>query len=438
LPSDSGPDNDIDQISTEQDAYYYQQRVPGRFYVSRRFGYTGHGRDDASAGRASRFAFSRIDGESDVVFESENGWDVVLRSTPTGQQLKALFFEDDRSCIHLSFQRFKEGRYLARESFALHGPEVGQLLAFIDLLHSNGLLLENDGSRMRFSSELVRQMVGEDGSALQLARANPELLRTLIETDVGAPDVIALARRRQVLERFGDLLHDPYVFAKAQESVAGPEAVWQRFFEDNPWIVTGNLAPQFLHSFDPDRLEQVIRGSSVIDSGRRADALLRTAGRISSVVLVEIKHHNTPLLANTPYRTSLWRVDNDVLGGVAQCQAEVHSIERQWGSQIPITDTDGFVTGRVSVCRPRSILVVGSLGQFTSDEGEIHPDRYECFERFRRSLRDPEIITFDELFDRATMLLDLAVEDDGLEDETSVIENGFDSTVATWNDEEPF
>jgi Domain of unknown function (DUF4263) len=64
---------------------------------------------------------------------------------------------------------------------------------------------------------------------------------------------------------------------------------------------------------------------------------------------------------------------------------------------------------RVQVCRPRSILVVGSLQQFQRN-GDLHRAMYESFERFRRSVRDPEIVTFDEMYERASAMVALIAE----------------------------
>ena len=54
----------------------------------------------------------------------------------------------------------------------------------------------------------------------------------------------------------------------------GPEAVWQTFIEDNPWILGLSLGGQLLTNFDDRRLEQVVVGSSTAGPGKRADAVM--------------------------------------------------------------------------------------------------------------------------------------------------------------------
>jgi hypothetical protein len=53
---------------------------------------------------------------------------------------------------------------------------------------------------------------------------------------------------------------------------------------------------------------------------------------------------------------------------------------------------------------PKSFLVVGSLQEFAGDHG-VNQDQYRSFELFRRNVNSPEIITFDELFERARFIV---------------------------------
>ena len=103
-------------------------------------------------------------------------------------------------------------------------------------------------------------------------------------------------------------------------------------------------------------------------------------------------------------------MSNEVAGGVAQCQGTVDEAQNVLGKTIEIKDEDGYEVDQVFICRPRSLLVIGSLDEFTNDDN-MHHRKFESFERFRRSLRDPEILTFDELLERArlTLALDAAI-----------------------------
>ena len=191
----------MSDIQTEQDAYWAGLRRAGRFNISRRFPYAGIREGDPLAGRASRFAYTVVDSDTDTEFSSEEGWELVLRETPTRQQLKVLFFEDSRQIMQVAFQRFRNGVRIERECFTLRDEEITQMFGFFELLQSRGLLIEEDGEGFRFSPELARQVL-EDGAALSnFARTHPEVLQTIIQSEISAPDVIALAHRKNVLEQ---------------------------------------------------------------------------------------------------------------------------------------------------------------------------------------------------------------------------------------------
>lgn len=55
--------------------------------------------------------------------------------------------------------------------------------------------------------------------------------------------------------------------------------------------------------------------------------------------------------------------------------------------------------------RPRAYVVAGRQSEFRAEHG-VNAEKYSSFEVFRRNLISPEIITFDELFERAEFIVD--------------------------------
>ena len=47
--------------------------------------------------------------------------------------------------------------------------------------------------------------------------------------------------------------------------------------------------------------------------------------------------------------------------------------------------------------RPRSYLIIGTLDQLLGEGGGPHVEKIRSFELFRRSVSEPEVVTFDEL-----------------------------------------
>lgn len=69
------------------DGTYAGLRAPAKFQVSRRFSKEDPSEPDR------RYAYQVFDSNDEVIFESEDGWETILRETSTRQQLKAVFFE---------------------------------------------------------------------------------------------------------------------------------------------------------------------------------------------------------------------------------------------------------------------------------------------------------------------------------------------------------
>jgi hypothetical protein len=53
---------------------------------------------------------------------------------------------------------------------------------------------------------------------------------------------------------------------------------------------------------------------------------------------------------------------------------------------------------------PKAFLVAGNLGEFVADKG-VNEEKHRSFELLRRNTLTPEIITFDELYERARFIV---------------------------------
>jgi hypothetical protein len=134
---------------------------------------------------------------------------------------------------------------------------------------------------------------------------------------------------------------------------------------------------------------------------------MKTQARINSLCFVEIKRHDTPLLARTPYRADAWPPSPDLSGGVAQVQATLQGALEDIGRKIATYDDAGDPTGETLFnVEPKSFLVIGSLDEFVGEHG-INESKFRSFEMYRRHTRRPDIITFDELLYRARFIVEL-------------------------------
>lgn len=413
-----------------EDYEYFANKLPDRVYISKAF----DSFDELSA-RKLRIVSRVFDhGESHEVATVKG--EVVLRVT-AGQrdEVRATFYEDSREMRNLTIQRFttKSGRPHQRTHFTFRGEEIdrlynllriithvplyGEIKARIDDAELESMLAAIDARDRHIPRELslelddkhiLEHLVISEDEKRKFFRDNREIVLEIFSNEITWADVATLAYRKRQLDRFEQLLEDHNYFdARVQElGNRGEEAVWQEFFEDNPWIFGYGLNYIFTSRLDNRKLEQVVAGSYLGQSGKRVDALMKTRGLISSLCFVEIKTHKTPLLHDrSPYRTESWRVSTELAGGVSQVQKTAQkAVETIW-TKLELSNAKGDPTGEYAfLYQPKAYLVIGSLEQFSTAAG-VNEQKFSSFELFRRNIVNPEIITYDELFERACFIV---------------------------------
>ncbi|KRA82091.1 hypothetical protein ASD78_02165 [Lysobacter sp. Root667] len=394
------------------DEYYVGNKIPGRIYGSKSFEIKeqplAEGRTERPPRRARYLdrVFPDVEGEVLAVVKHE----LVLRTTTTGKrQIKLYVVEDPRGIRSLVLQNFNMGDGGDTPSrnthFSLFGQEIDDLLEIASLAREGDFQVSgkfrigvNQLQRLDITPEAVRALVGSDTG----------LLENVLRNEVTEKDVVAVAYRKQQVKRFESLLRDPVYFKEEQERAAGngAEAVWQSFFEENHWIFGGTLFLTSAGSIDSGKLERAVAGASVAGYGKRTDALLRTRGRIGALCFVEIKCHTTPLLKSTQYRPGVWAPSEQIVGAISQVQRTIQLAERTIEKSLRPTDSNGNpISDDAYLIRPRSVLICGDLEQFVTPLG-VNEDKYTSFELFRRHLQGPEIVTFDELLERAKLMVE--------------------------------
>lgn len=401
------PDFDDSFEDDATETTFAQGRLADRVYASRSFPLKRTNSTDD--GTPARFIAKVFDPghETEVV---QDGTEWVVRTTPAGRyQFKLLVAREAGNVKELWIQRVPGSGDATEVKVLLNlaQPEAGKLIELLKALDS--IPVQGDQT-VRVDDSLIHDIFADPGSLQAVYRTDEARFRRLIADDESAEDVVALAARKAHVQEFRRLLEDDEYFDEAALRANGPERVWQDFFEANPWIFGLNLGSLLLTGWDEGKLEQVVVGSSIAGPGKRADAVMRTAGRIRSLVLAEIKTHRTSLLAGTEYRAGCWAPSHELSGAVAQVHGTVHRAVGFIGDRLAETADDGSdVPGEFTyLVRPRSFLVVGDLGQLIGEAGGDHTDKVLSFELYRRQMLEPEIVTFDELLARAEWSVALA------------------------------
>lgn len=368
------------------------------------------------SGTKLRIASHLVDGQPGLKFALIQG-ETVLRETAAGRyEIKATFLEDDRSIRTLTIQKYNSKTGPSNKlHFSFRGDEIDALISFIAGVKTVPL---DGAAKVHVSDEVLRDIVLDQGQARRIFAKNPELFLQLAQQEDITRDLVAVGYRRKQLQHFEALLGDADYFASEQTGLqCRPEDVWQQFFEANPWIFGYGLSYQFLSKLDERKLEQIVRGHDLTAAGKRSDALMKTRGLISSLCFVEIKRHDTPLLAPRPYRPDAWPPSMELAGGVTQVQTTVHAAIETLGHKLIPRDDMGDPTGEILFnIEPRSCLIVGSLEEFLTDRG-INVPKFRSFELYRRHTWRPEIITFDELLERARFIVEHGTDTASADDE---------------------
>ena len=375
----------------------YENPIEGKTYISPSL-------DRFMSERKVRIASKVIDSKDSYAFGTIKG-EVVLRHKENAKSyIKATFFEDTNKITVLNIQGYSVAADKPHNAtFSFVGDEINKFIEFIKNVQS--IQFQHRGS-VNITDEELNRIALSDSQAKSLLQDNHELFTEVLRSEVTTKDLISVGYRKKQIEVFNHLFTDAAYFANLKEiKKTSNEGLWQKYFEKNEWIFGYGLGYLFLTGLDNKKLEQVVQGYSVTDHGKRVDALMKTKGIISNLCFIEIKTHATKLLDTNPYRSGCWAPSKELAGAVAQVQGTVASAIDSLSHQINSEDKSGNPTGEeIFNYQPKSFLVIGSLEEFSGEYG-VNKDKLRSFELFRRNTMNPEIITFDELYERARFIV---------------------------------
>ena len=376
----------------------YEDPLPGKTYISPSLS------SFSDPARKIRIATKLLEQPTTYAYAQERGEIVLRHKEGAKTTIRAKFFEDDRGLFVLSIQGYTVATSKPHNaSFAFVGEEIGKLVEFLN--HVQSMPLKTAGSIV-IPDEALRRMVLSNVQARLVFQDNQDLFAEVLRSEVTKQDIVAVGYRKKQLQVFKRLLEDDEYFESVRvQKQCTAEGLWQQYFEKNPWVFGYGLSYISVAGLTDQKLEQVVQGHSVTSSGKRVDALLRTRGVISSLCFAEIKTHKTALLQSKPYRTGCWAASSELAGGIAQVHGTVASAAETIRIKLALRDDVGLPTGEEAFnYLPRSFLVIGNLSQFTNEHG-VNQEQYRSFELLRRNTASPEIITFDELYERARFVV---------------------------------
>lgn len=173
------------------------------------------------------------------------------------------------------------------------------------------------------------------------------------------------------------------------------EPAWEVFFHKHQWIFGYGLRYQFL---GVHRRQANYGGATYERTGeQKGEFLTRSAGYEKFTVVVEIKKPDTDIFSNDNYRSGVPNFSAEFVHAISQVQVNARTWDKE-GSERE-RDREKLSKERINTITPRSILIIGHTAQLDSF------DKKNSFELFRTNTHNPDIITFDELFERASYIV---------------------------------
>jgi hypothetical protein len=258
-----------------------------------------------------------------------------------------------------------------------------KLISFLQSIREIEIQQDSFSLISQGEAEIVKALRGRDTSSIV------NIIKQLSNTEgvkLSQEDINQLLRRREKLEKFKTGL----------DNKMSDESKWQTFFEHNKWIFGYGLDYHILRQ----EQAQPHYGGDRVDGhgGQRGDYLTSTMGDLSFTVLVEIKTPIASLLQGTKeIRNGAWSLSKELTDALSQIEANIAIWEKDGSRQDD--NKDRFETENIFTVKPKGIIVIGSLSQLDTRS------KRETFQRFRKSIHGIDIITFDELFQRAKFIV---------------------------------
>jgi len=333
-----------------------------------------------------------------VVHQDENGFEIKLAPRT---MLKAVYIkeQDDIEGFEIikvvsknETQRIK----LSKFNFA----QLKAFLAFISEIDLKGitekrLKILGDQELDTDSIRSVKTLLSKKGGA--------ELVETMInEGIISSKDIVNTAFRKRGLQIFSDLKNNSEYWKTYAEANGlkkySEEKVWQYFFEKNQWIFGYGLDYRYQEILQ----REVHLSDAELDGSNTVigDYLL---GDNFFTTFVELKKPSTLLFANKGNRSNSWKLSNDLIESVSQI------LEHKASGLIRL-DSQQYINGEPLTQKAydsKVILIIGDWKELENSSNTLEKEiKKKTLELFRRDSRNVEILTFDELFERAKFIVE--------------------------------
>ena len=182
--------------------------------------------------------------------------------------------------------------------------------------------------------------------------------------------------------------------------LTGEEAVWHHFLSVNDWILGLNADIRFISKF----IDEAKVGNE--NSDGKGSPKVDMLGISNYTTLIELKTSDTPIFKiqrGNNSRANTWEFSSEFIAGISQCLGQKAAFDEAYMSKTIIAPEDQIVSkDEVLNADVKVIFIIGCrYKQFPHNKQIDNQIKSKTFELFRRNNRNVEIITYDEVFERA-------------------------------------
>lgn len=262
--------------------------------------------------------------------------------------------------------------------------------------HSKYQAISFDSYLLEFKSKLPHDRISELISLAESANLTNENIKELIQSQRKNKIHWFYALLKNLSNKEGINVYESYRI-KHNITKQGEEEIWHHFLKNNEWIIGLNVDIKFIRDF---LSEQKVGFENSKGTGSPKVDLIGISYFTS---IVELKTSKTKIFISeksSKSRANTWDFSSDFIEAYSQVLAQRTSLT----DNKSIIDDDGQIidTQINRILDPKAILLIGNRSEefphIRNNENNIKSD---CFERIRRDTRNIEILTYDELFERA-------------------------------------
>jgi hypothetical protein len=384
------------QMSDQSDYDFFKLRKQAKTYISKVFSF-----NELSAERIRQVRIVHEGSDSVLIGEIEGALCLRLSGEKRKTQVTALVTQDNKHVRRITLQSFQSRtndtiQAYDKHEFTFRSDEFTRLLAFlsqirfIDLSNEDNFQIEDISTKAGPKTIIDASDKGIIEHFKAMDHHRRESVISALKGSLSAEEINVLLGRRQGLEEFETHL----------KACDWSESEWQTFFDRQQWVFGYGLDYRVMRQFD----REMVVGTSGADNQNKptVDFLMTFT---DYTVLVEIKRPDAHIFKKRKGgRSGTWEFSAEFTSAVSQIieQKAEWLVSSQGNEHFNKSGTERL---EARTRNAKTILVIGSRKEF---DGGGNPRgaqiMRDTFELFRRESRTIDILTFDELLERAQFI----------------------------------